>query len=398
MRGAALVLYAGLIANAAAAVPGLEPGVPRELAQWRAKNYSDVRYSLKLLLTPGASALQGTASVEVNLPQRVPDLVLDWRPSPASHVSDLRVNGKRAVAKVDREHLVVPAKLLKPGKNRLSLSFESPITPSGSAVTRYVDREDRSEYVYTLFVPSDASSAFPCFDQPDLKARFRLELLMPRAWTAVGNAPVAKVEDAGNSVRRIAFAETRPISTYLFAFAAGPFAEILASPGGTRLYVRKSQLARARAEASEVLRLNREAVRWLERYFDSRFPFPKYDLVLVPELAYAGMEHAGATFLREDAVLFPSAPNETDILARAEVIFHEASHQWFGDLVTMRWFDDLWLKEGFAQYMAYHALADLKPDENVWKRFYQAIKPAAYAIDSTQGTTPIYQEISNLKD
>src|SRR5262249_21558452 len=114
MRGAALVLYAGLIANAAAAVPGLEPGVSRELAQWRARNYSDVRYSLKLLLTPGASVLQGTASIEVNLHQRVPELVLDWRPSPASHISRLRVNGKRAIAKVDREHLIVPAKLLRP--------------------------------------------------------------------------------------------------------------------------------------------------------------------------------------------------------------------------------------------------------------------------------------------
>src|SRR5262249_12647095 len=164
----------------------------------------------------------------------------------------------------------------------LSLSFESPIALSGSAVTRYVDREDRAEYVYTLFVPSDASSAFPCFDQPDIKARFRLELLLPRAWTAVGNSRVTKVEDAGTGVRRIRFAETRPIRTYVFAFAAGPFAEILANPGGTRLYVRKSQLARARAEAPEVLRLNREAVHWLERYFDSRFPFPKYDLVLVP--------------------------------------------------------------------------------------------------------------------
>jgi len=277
MRGAALLLSVSLIANAAAAVPGLEPGVSRELAQWRAKQYSDIRYSLKVLLSPGAPLLQGTATVEVSLPKRVPELVLDWRPSPTSHLSRLRVNGKRTVAKIDREHIVIPAKLLRPGKNRLSFAFESPIAPSGSAVTRYVDREDRAEYIYTLFVPSDASSAFPCFDQPDLKARFRLELLLPRAWTAIGNAPVARTEDAGNNVHRIRFAATRPISTYLFAFAAGPFAEILAAPRGTRLYVRKSQLARARAEASEVLRLNREAVRWLERYFDSRFPFPKYD-------------------------------------------------------------------------------------------------------------------------
>jgi aminopeptidase N len=397
MRGAALLLSASLIANAAAAGPALEPGVSRELAQWRAKQYRDIRYSLKLLLAPGASLLQGTASIEVSLPRRVPELVLDWRPSAASHLSHLRVNGKAAVTKVDREHLVVPVKLLRPGKNRVTFAFESPIAASGSAVTRYIDREDRAEYVYTLFVPSDASSAFPCFDQPDLKARFRLELLLPRSWTAIGNAPVAHMEDAGNRVRRVRFAETRPISTYLFAFAAGPFAEILATPRGTRLFVRKSQLARARQEASEVLRLNREAVRWLERYFDSRFPFPKYDLVLVPELAYAGMEHAGATFLREDAVLFPSAPNETDVLARAEILFHEASHQWFGDLVTMRWFDDLWLKEGFANLMAAKAAEALLPTHSVWNAFH-ALKTAAYRTDVTQGTTPIYRPLANLSD
>jgi aminopeptidase N len=395
MRGAALLLSVGLIANASAAVPGLEPGVSHELAQWRAKRYSDIRYSLKVLLSPGAPMLQGTATVEVNLPKRVPELVLDWRPSPSSHLSRLRVNGKRAAAKIDREHIVIAAKLLRPGKNRLTFAFESPIAPSGSAVTRYVDREDRAEYVYTLFVPSDASSAFPCFDQPDLKARFRLELLLPRAWTAISNAPVTRTEDAGNSVHRIRFAETRPISTYLFAFAAGPFAEILAAPRGTRLYVRKSQLARARAEASEVLRLNREAVRWLERYFDSRFPFPKYDLVLVPELAYGGMEHAGATFLREDAVLFPSTPNETDVLARAEILFHEASHQWFGDSVTMRWFDDLWLKEGFANFMAAKAAEALLPTQSVWNAFH-SLKTAAYRTDVTRGTTPIYRPLANL--
>jgi len=395
MRGAALVLSAGLFTSAVAAVPGLEPGVSRELAQWRAKQYRDVRYSLTVLLAPGASTLQGTARVEVSLPQRVPELVLDWRPSPASSLSHVRINGKPARAKLDREHLIVPAKLLRAGKNRLTFSFESPIAASGSAVTRYLDREDRAEYVYTLFVPSDASSAFPCFDQPDLKGRFKLELLVPRAWTAVGNAPVARMENAGNSVRRIQFAETRPISTYLFAFAAGPFAEIFATPGGTRLFVRKSQLVRARQEAPELLRLNREAIRWFERYFNSRFPFPKYDLVLVPELAYGGMEHAGATFLREDAVLFPSAPNETDVLERAEILFHEASHQWFGDSVTMRWFDDLWLKEGFANFMAAKAAEALLPTQSVWNAFH-SLKTAAYRTDVTQGTTPIYRPLSNL--
>jgi len=425
MRGAVLALSVGLIASAAPAA-GLEPGVSRELAQWRAKHYRDVRYALTIGVTAGATKLTGTATVEVTLPRSVPDLVLDWRPlSGAARVGKLRVNGKPAKAKLEQEHLIVPARLLRTGRNRVTLSFESPIALSGSAVTRYVDREDGSEYVYTLFVPSDASSAFPCFDQPDLKARFRLELVLPRAWTAVGNAPIAATEDAPSNQRRFRFAETRPISSYVFAFAVGPFAEVQApaspqsSPAGrktaraqqagkrrqgsparekeiqTRLFVRKSQLARARQEAPEVLRLNREALRWFERYFDFRFPFPKYDLVLVPELAYGGMEHAGASFLREDAVLFPSAPNEMDILARAQLVFHEASHQWFGDLVTMRWFDDLWLKEGFANLMAAKAAEALLPAHSVWNAFH-ALKTAAYRTDVTQGTTPIYRPLANL--
>jgi aminopeptidase N len=121
-------------------------------------------------------------------------------------------------------------------------------------------------------------------------------------------------------------------------------------------------------------------------------------MVMLPGFAYGGMEHAGATFLREESILFRQAPTHSDRLNRDILLLHELTHQWFGDLVTMRWFDDLWLKEGFAQYMAYHALDSLKPNEHVWKRFYQAIKPAAYAIDATQGTTPIYQNIPNLKD
>src|SRR3989475_10200912 len=249
MRGAVLALTAGLMANAAFAVPGLEPGVSRELAQWRAKYYRDVRYALAISVTAGATKLTGTATVEVTLGRSVPDLVLDWRPSPgAPGVGQLRVNGKPAKAKLEREHLIVPARLLRPGRNRLTLSFEAPIALSGSAVTRYVDREDGSEYVYTLFVPSDASSAFPCFDQPDLKARFSLELVVPRAWTAVGNAPIAATEDVSNNLRRFRFAATPPISTYLFAFAAGPFAEVQvpASPQSTPAG-RKTARAKGRA-------------------------------------------------------------------------------------------------------------------------------------------------------
>jgi aminopeptidase N len=206
-------------------------------------------------------------------------------------------------------------------------------------------------------------------------------------------------ENAGAAGQhRIEFAETQPISTYLFAFAAGPFQKVHDTPGLPGLYVRKSKLQKAEAEAAAVQQITADGIKYLSDYFAQPFPFPKYDLVMIPGFAYGGMEHAGATFLREESILFRTAPTHSDRLNRDILLLHELTHQWFGDLVTMRWFDDLWLKEGFAQYMAYHALNALKPNENVWKRFYQAIKPGAYAIDSTQGTTPIYQDIPNLKD
>jgi aminopeptidase N len=207
-----------------------------------------------------------------------------------------------------------------------------------------------------------------------------------------------KQGDDANAIHRIAFAETKPISTYLFAFAAGPFQKVHDTPGLPGLYVRKSKVQKAEAEAADVQQVTADGIKYLSDYFAQPFPFPKYDLVMIPGFAYGGMEHAGATFLREESILFRTAPTHSDRLNRDILLLHELTHQWFGDLVTMRWFDDLWLKEGFAQYMAYHALDSLKPKEEVWKRFYQAIKPAAYGIDSTLGTTPIYQDIPNLKD
>jgi len=272
------------------------------------------------------------------------------------------------------------------------------------------------------------------FDQPDLKARFTLEIVVPVHWKVVTNSAEEDYRDVlredsssedqetrGKINReRFYFERTKPISTYVFAFAAGEFTEFrgknsvdgkyppnlnesldarraaLSRSSTTNIYVRKSQAEKFKAHEKEVFRLNLEAVKYLESYFDYKFPFPKYDLVLIPEFPFGGMEHAGATFLREDRVIFPTEPTKNDYITRANVIFHEAAHQWFGDTVTMKWFDDLWLKEGFAEFMAYKTMEKVLPEYNAWKIFYERNKQAAYLTDSTRGTTPIYQEIPNL--
>lgn len=372
-----------------AAAPKMKPGVALDLAQWRARHYSDIRYKLQIRLAEGADALTGSLEISVRLPKRPVDMVLDWRGKPVGH---LNVNGASIPARVIEEHLVIPASALKAGKNSVTLEFESPVAVSGSAVTRYQDREDGAEYVYTLLVPADASALFPCFDQPDLKGRFSLELELPSHWKAVSNSAI-DVQTGG----KVRFKETEPISTYLFAFAAGPFETLRAEGDPVRLYVRRSRLAAAKAHAGEVLRLNREATAYFERYFARPFPFAKYDLVLLPEFPYGGMEHAGATFLNEERVLFPAPPSATDLLRRAQLVFHETSHQWFGDLVTMRWFDDLWLKEGFANFMAAKATEALLPQFDAWTAFH-ALKTSAVRTDATRGTTAIRYPLGNLAD
>jgi len=386
--GAALLilLAAHIPAASGQSPPRLEPGVSLELARWRAQHYRDPAYALDLRLDMRRRRASGSLELQVTLASRVP-LVLDWRGPP---VRGLRVNGKPVRARMQKQHLVVPRAALKRGRNRVELAFSAPIAVAGSALTLYRDREDGSSYVYTLFVPADASSVFPCFDQPDLKARFRLALRLPRDWRAISNAPA--IEEAPGSVR---FAATEPISTYLFAFAAGPFDVLTQEGEPVRLYVRRSQLARAREHADEVLRLNRLALAYFEAEFGRRFPFAKYDLVLVPELAYGGMEHAGATFLNEQSILFPDPPSRPDLLRRAQLIFHETSHQWFGNLVTMRWFDDLWLKEGFANFMAAKAAAAIVPELEPWSAFH-ALKTGAYRTDATPGTTALRQPLANL--
>ncbi len=455
----------------------VETGVSQSLAKWRAANYSDVRYKLNLTLEKMSPVLKGT--IEVSLKNNADQIVLDWRKirgkEDASTVSNVSVNGKAAKFEEINEHLVFKDGVTK-GENVIKLDFTSPIATSGAAITRYVDKEDGAEYVYSLFVPSDASTAFPVFDQPDLKARFTLGVTVPQSvsWKIVTNTPLKSIfspyclqpsvrpditsnvsgfipddkqpannqnkatgakiitpenQDIKYCAKYFLFEETKPISTYVFAFAAGDFAEFdernqrqlldeitkekqsknEAEKDGriwvsndeirsrnSKIYVRKSQAEKFKQHAAEVFRLNREGVKFLESWFDYKFPFPKYDLVLIPEFPFGGMEHAGATFLREDRVIFPTEPTKNDYITRANVIFHEAAHQWFGDTVTMRWFDDLWLKEGFAEFMAYKTLESVLPEYNAWKIFYERNKQLAYLTDATKGTTPIYQEIPNL--
>jgi len=382
----AMIRHLLVLLFASAALAQVPEGIPRQLARERAANISDVSYKISLSLKPHATDVPG--SVEIKFALRQPsETLLDYR---EGLVNGVVINGQTDAAKAQNGHIILPTASLHAGQNIVDLNFTSHAGPAGKPIIQYEDRDDGSEYVYTLFVPMDASMAFPCFDQPDIKGKFQLTIDAPGDWSVISNTTGKRTTQ-----NLWEFPETVPLPTYLVAFAAGPFQKITQT-GDPTVYFRKSQLVRAQQEVPELQEITAQGIKFLSDYFAQPFPFSKYEMVLIPGMAYGGMEHAGATFLREESVLFRTATTHSDILGRDILTLHELTHQWFGDLVTMRWFDDLWLKEGFAQFMAYRALSSLRPGEIVWKRFYQTIKPGAYDIDQTLGTTPIYQDIANL--
>jgi aminopeptidase N len=405
-RTAVAALLFALAAREAQAQSGstpdarLAPGVPHLLAIERSARFADVKYTLTLDVTNPDTA---TGTVLVQFAQRtLGDVILDFR---GHAVTSVTVNDSTLPVDAilwNRAHLRIPAQHFRAGVNRVGVAFASPIAAAGASIIRSRDASDGQEYLYTLLVPSDANLLFPCFDQPDLKARVTLSILAPVRWTVLANGAETSIR-AHDRGRVHHFAETQPISTYLIAFAAGPYAAVSreraivanGTPVEVRMLVRES---RAReAEADSLIAMNAQALRWLGNWFGVPYPFGKYDFLLAPAFPFGGMEHPGAVFYNEQSFIYRERPTASQLLGRQATIFHEVAHQWFGDYVTMQWFDDLWLKEGFATYMAAKMQASIAPNAVPWKSFYLRNKPVAYATDATAGTTPVWQTLDNLE-
>jgi aminopeptidase N len=369
----------------------MQTGVSLELARHRAATLGDVRYLLELDVTAPDSA-PGRVTATFRRAAGAGDLVLDFR---GPSLGALAVNGQPvADAEWRNGHLRIPARHLRTGENTVDARFTARIAAAGASIIRFEDASDGGTYLYTLLVPADANQLLPSFDQPDLKARFRYRITAPRDWRVLANGPGTR-EETGETARWT-FQETEPISTYLAAFAAGPWRTWASDADGRpiTLYARASRAAEV--DADTLLDVNRRAIRWLERYFEVEFPFAKFDMLLAPAFPFGGMEHVGAVFYNENTFVFREPPTLGQTISRKSTIYHEVAHQWFGDLVTMRWFDDLWLKEGFSTYMAARMQDELDPGSEAWKTFYLRNKPLAYATDQTGGTTPVWQELPNL--
>ncbi|MFP5380037.1 MAG: M1 family aminopeptidase, partial [Vicinamibacteria bacterium] len=293
------------------------PGVSLALAEDRARRVADLRYDLSLTV-PAArdAAIEGTATLRFQLADATSPLVLDFATS-REHVRALAVNGDAAPIVFENGHLVVAADRLAEGDNVVRVDFRAGDAP--------LNRND--EFLYALFVPARAREALPVFDQPDLKARWTLTLTVPAAWQAVANGAEVSRTVTGETVT-VRFAETEPLSTYLFSFVTGVFQVETATRDGRamRMFHRETDAAKVARNRDAIFDLHATAIDYMERYTDLPYAFGKFDFVLIPAFQFGGMEHAGKILYSASALLLDESATQGQQLGRASLIAHETAH------------------------------------------------------------------------
>ena len=358
------------------------PGVSLELATHRAATISDINYDLSFDIPADVDdAIPATIEISFELGDDSRSLQLDFRES-ANKLHSVTVNGQPSSFEFRDEHIVIAADDLLIGRNVVEITFEA----GSSSLNR------NPEYLYTLFVPDRARTVFPLFDQPDLKATFDLSLGLPPGWTAMSNAPIQTSVNSGLGTI-VRFETSDLISSYLFSFVAGKFETVTRSVDGRQMTMlhRETDEEKVARNIDDIFNLHAAALEWLEEYTGIAYPYRKFGFALIPAFQYGGMEHVGAIQYRASSLFLDEAPSETRLLGRAGLIAHETAHMWFGNLVTMAWFNDVWTKEVFASFMAAKIVNPSFPDINHDLNFLVRHYPGAYSVDRTAGANPIRQ-------
>jgi len=366
-----------------------EPGIPLSLATQRAQAIEGLKYELSFSIPADpAQPVSAHAVIRFATKDITRPMVLDFSPG-ADYLKSVTVGGKPSHYRLVKDHIIIPKEEIASEDNAIEITFRA----GDASLNRNPD------FMYTLFVPARAHLTFPCFDQPNLKARYALELDVPGGWQAVANGAETFHETAGDRVR-IRYSETQPIPTYLFAFAAGKFQVESAERNGRwyRMFHRETDAKKVERNKKAVFDLHASSLEWLEKYTGIPYRFGKFDFVLIPSFQFGGMEHPGSIFYNAAGILLDESATENQMLNRASTIAHETSHMWFGDLVTMQWFNDVWMKEVFANFMAAKIVNPAFPNVNHDLRFLVSYYPPAYAVDRTAGTHPIRQELANLDE
>jgi aminopeptidase N len=382
-----ILIFVGLVA-CQSGQPNPEYGVSLELAQHRASRITELSYDLHFSIPQNRDgAVSGSVALSFTLSDAGDPVVLDFRGDSTS-VARVTVNDTPVTPRLTPGHIVLAPEAFAVGNNIISLDF----TAGDEALNR------NDEFLYALFVPDRAATAFPSFDQPDLKARWRLTLDVPPGWRALANGAQLS-RDTTDTGATISFAESEPLSTYLFTFAAGRFFvdEAVRDGRTLQMFHRETDTLKVARNRDAIFDLHATALGWLEEYTGIPYPFGKFAFFAVPSFQFGGMEHPGAVWYRASSLFLDPSATQNQYLGRASLIAHETAHMWFGDLVTMKWFSDVWMKEVFANFMAAKIVQPSFPDVNHDLRFLLAHHPTAYGVDRTLGANPIRQELSNLR-
>ncbi|GAB4022275.1 M1 family aminopeptidase [Spirosoma migulaei] len=369
--------------------PVVETGVSQTLAKARKQQISQLAYALKFDIPAQKNQLiPASETITFNWAKTSAPLQIDFKEE-RTHIQKVSVNGVDISIVFESEHVLISTAFLKPGANRIFIQF--------TAGNLSLNRND--DYLYTLLVPDRARTVFPCFDQPDLKATFQLSLTVPGHWQAMTNAAVKDSSVAGDR-KTVNFQTSNLIPTYLFSFIAGRFTPVTRTLTGRPMTLlhRETDSTKIRLSLETLFKLHADALTFLEAYTQIPYPFQKFDFAAIPDFQYGGMEHVGAIDYRASALFLDNGATRDQRLARASVISHETAHMWFGDLVTMRWFNDVWLKEVFANFMADKITEVSSADANYDLQFVVDHFPAAYAVDRTEGANPIGQPLANLQE
>ncbi|PWL29163.1 M1 family aminopeptidase [uncultured Roseivirga sp.] len=367
----------------------VEAGVALDMAEYRKSVISMVNYKLEFRVPENFDQkIQALEELTFNLMDNSKDIPLDFKVA-SDHLKGVIVNGKSQPTELVNEHIILKAENLKKGFNRVEVNFWAGETS--------LNRKE--EFLYTLFVPDRARTAFPCFDQPNIKANFELILDLPSDWNAVSNAPVTLAKVLNNR-KNIQYEKSDLISTYLFSFVAGEFETISQSVEGrtfTMLH-RETDEEKVQRNKDFIFYLHNASIKWLEEYTGIKYPFKKLDFALIPSFQYGGMEHVGAIQYRANSLFLDEDPSQSQLLSRASLIAHEVAHMWYGNLVTMDWFNDVWTKEVFANFMAAKMVNPSFPEINHDLNFLVRHYPSAYGVDRTEGANPIRQHLPNLNE
>ncbi|WP_207434761.1 M1 family metallopeptidase [Sabulibacter ruber] len=367
----------------------IEAGVPQRLAEFRKAIISDLAYQLTLNIpAKKQEPIPATETIIFHLKDNSQPLPLDFKEK-ANHLIQVEVNNKAVPVGLVKEHVLIPARYLQKGSNQIEIQF----------IAGNLSLNRSEDYLYTLLVPDRARTVFPCFDQPDLKATFELTLALPQDWSAIANGEVVAESISGDR-KTLRFRKSDVIPTYLFSFAAGKFQTIEkeANQRTMRFLHRETDQTKLQESVEPIFRHHKDALAFLEQYTQIPYPFQKFDFVAIPDFQYGGMEHVGAIQYKASTLFLDKGATQDQKIARSSLIAHETAHMWFGDLVTMQWFNDVWTKEVFANFMADKITQVSLANSNFDLKFLIDHLPAAYSVDRTAGANPIRQQLDNLQD